>query len=166
MEWQEVESRVLAEVGYSRSNRTLAILFRTGAIYHYFFVPESRMRSYYVRNRRAITLIRISRGCTTSFRSPSRMKGAARKGEGPAGRGNPLGIAGRSCQDRPQAWAVWVAWPSHPFKGLLEATNARHCSKLVGSATVHNPAGPARWPSIADPSTPCGDLPNRCPRFG
>jgi hypothetical protein len=35
-----VESSVIGEVGYSESSRTLEILFRSGAIYLYYFVPQ------------------------------------------------------------------------------------------------------------------------------
>lgn len=34
-----VESSVIGEVGYNESSRTLEILFRSGAIYLYYFVP-------------------------------------------------------------------------------------------------------------------------------
>jgi hypothetical protein len=36
-----VESSVIAEVGYSLSSQTLEVLFRSGAIYLYYFVPQS-----------------------------------------------------------------------------------------------------------------------------
>jgi KTSC domain len=35
-----VESSVIGEVGYNASYRTLEILFRNGAIYLYYFVPQ------------------------------------------------------------------------------------------------------------------------------
>jgi KTSC domain len=35
-----VESSVIGEVGYSVSSQTLEVLFRSGAIYLYYFVPQ------------------------------------------------------------------------------------------------------------------------------
>lgn len=40
MEREPVVSSVLSEVGYDASCRTLEILFQSGAIYLYYFVPE------------------------------------------------------------------------------------------------------------------------------
>jgi KTSC domain len=40
MERVPVVSRVISEVGYDASSMTLEILFRTGAIYLYYRVPE------------------------------------------------------------------------------------------------------------------------------
>jgi hypothetical protein len=40
MERVPVVSSVISEVGYDASYRTLEILFRSGAIYLYYFVPE------------------------------------------------------------------------------------------------------------------------------
>jgi hypothetical protein len=40
MDREPVISSVLSEVGYDASCRTLEILFQSGAIYHYYFVPE------------------------------------------------------------------------------------------------------------------------------
>ena len=39
MEREPVVSSVIAEVGYNASLRTLEILFKSGAIYLYYFVP-------------------------------------------------------------------------------------------------------------------------------
>jgi hypothetical protein len=39
MDRESVVSSVLAEVGYNASCRTLEILFKSGAIYLYYFVP-------------------------------------------------------------------------------------------------------------------------------
>ncbi len=41
MERLAVTSSVVAEVGYGRSQRTLEIMFKSGAIYFYHFVPEA-----------------------------------------------------------------------------------------------------------------------------
>jgi hypothetical protein len=40
MERVPVVSSVISEVGYDSSYRTLEILFRSGAIYLYYFVPD------------------------------------------------------------------------------------------------------------------------------
>ena len=40
MEREPVISSVISEVGYNASCRTLEILFKSGAIYVYYFVPE------------------------------------------------------------------------------------------------------------------------------
>ncbi len=40
MEREPVISSVISEVGYNGSCRTLEILFKSGAIYLYYFVPE------------------------------------------------------------------------------------------------------------------------------
>jgi KTSC domain len=40
MERDPVVSSVISEIGYNASSRTLEILFKSGAIYLYYFVPQ------------------------------------------------------------------------------------------------------------------------------
>lgn len=57
-----VDSAEISEIGYSVSSRTLEVLFRSGAIRLYYFVPESTHDSLMVAYDKAVYFDRHIRG--------------------------------------------------------------------------------------------------------